>query len=122
MEWTGSYSLNLIPATPEEMAAVTGEVLKETPPGDPPAPPPPHKITLCNEGALPYIVYETEHGKQIVGNLCYSGEVIRFTALAGSPGDELFIYAVKLENGILTGEAYQTGMAHSKLTGKLLPE
>ena len=120
MKWEGSYSLILTPATPEEMAAVTGEVLKETPEGDPPAPPPPHRITLGQTGELPYIIYETEHGKQIVGNLCYSGDIIRFTALAGSPGDEFFIYAIQLQDGKLEGEAYQAGKAHSKLTGERL--
>lgn len=122
MEWKGTYSVRLTPVPYEEMLPFMSEEDKTAIRDDPPAAPPPHRLTLGENNGVPYAIYETEHGKQIVGNLCYSGPVIRFTALAGTPGDEFFIYAVEIRDGILTGESYQPGKPHSCLEGELLSD
>ncbi len=118
----GTYSIRLTPVPFEEMQHYIPPEEQEAVRRDPPAPPPVHRITFGEAGGLPYGIYETEHGKQVVGNLCYTGDVIRFTALAGTPGDEFFLYAVTIRDGTLTGEAYQPGKPHSPLRGEKLSD
>lgn len=118
MDITGTYRLRVVPVPFEEMKAYIPPEEQQSVLDNQPAPPPDHFITFGENSGIPFGIYETEHGKQVVGNLCYSGDVIRFTALAGTPGDEFFVYAIRIEDGILTGEAYQPGKPHSKLSGE----
>ena len=122
MKWSGTYSVKVTPVPFEEMKAYIPAEEQAEIQHNPPAPPPAHTITFGESGGLPYGIYETEHGKQVVGNLCYTGDVIRFTALAGTPGDEFFVYAIRIDGNLLTGEAYQPGKPHSRLTGEKLSD
>lgn len=117
MNHAGTYRLRVIPVSFEEMKAFIPPEEQQEVLNHQPAPPPDHYLTLGENAGIPYGIYETEHGKQIVGNLCYTGNVIRFTALAGTPGDEFFVYAIRIDGDTLTGEAYQPGKPHSKLSG-----
>ena len=117
---TGTYEFVLTPVSFEEMKPFMPAEEQEKPEMHITPPPPPHKITFMEKDGLPVGIYESEHGKQIVGNLCYTGDVIRFTALAGTPGDEFFIYSMKISDGVLQGEAYQPNKPHSRLEGKLI--
>ena len=118
MDCYGTYRLRVVPVPFEEMKNYIPPEEQQQVQENQPPPPPDHYLTLGETGGIPYGIYETEHGKQIVGNLCYSGPVIRFTALAGTPGDECFVYAVTIRDGILEGEAYQPGKPHSQLSGE----
>lgn len=107
---------------PADLSAILGPIETRDITKRPP-PPPPHKITFLEAGGIPVAIYETEHGKQIVGHLIVDAEIIRFTALSGTPGDELFFYALKIdEEGNLVGETYREGMPHSEVTGKKLSD
>lgn len=116
----GTYKFLLTPANLRSM--MTPEELEEHLKKPLPPPPPHHYITFTECNGIPVGILETEHGKQIVSHLCYSTDIIRFTALAGTPGDELFFYAITLTDGILEGEAYRAGFPHSVIKGELISE
>ena len=118
MQHEGTYSLRVVPVPFEEMKAYIPPEEQQAVQQNQPAPPPEHYITFGEKDGLPYGIYETEHGRQVVGNLCFTGDLIRFTALAGTPGDEFFVYAIRIEGDTLTGEAYQPGKPHSSLSGE----
>ena len=121
-KWEGTYRFKLVPVPFEQMKDYISAEEQEQVRNHEPAPPPDHYLTFGENNGIPYIIYESEHGKQLVGNLCYTGETIRFTALGGTPGDEFFVYAVQIQDGVLTGEAYQPGKPHSPLSGELVAE
>ena len=116
----GTYKFLLKPANLKPM--MTPEELEEHLKKPLPPAPPHHYITFTEVNGIPVGILETEHGKQIVSHLCYSTEIIRFTALAGTPGDELFFYAIRLKDGILEGESYRAGFPHSEIKGELISE
>ena len=109
----GTYRFSVIPADMSLVRELPEDYVA-------PEPPPPHTITFTECAGIPVAIYESEHGKQIVGHFCYSTDTIRFTALAGTPGDEFFIYSMKISDGVLQGEAYQPNKPHSRLEGKLI--
>ena len=115
--FTGTYRIRVIPVPFDEMKDYIPPEEQQSVQENQPAPPPEHTLTLGMQGALPYGIYETEHGQQLVGNLCYTGEVLRFSALAGTPGDEFFLYALREEGEGLSGEAWQPGKPRSRVTG-----
>ena len=111
---SGTYEFQVVPVPHEIMAEYDGF----DPTGMAPAElPPKHRLTFLDAGGYPVGIYESEHGKQMVGNLMWDGPVIRFTALAGTPGDELFFYEVQLEGDAIKGSAYQAGKPKSPLSG-----
>lgn len=55
-------------------------------------------------------VLDTEHGRQTVRDFTYEKEIIRFQAMLGSGGDELFTVVAKLYGGgVALGEASMVG-------------
>lgn len=105
-------------------AAKANRVLPEgfVEPAESPPEPPAHFITFGENNGIPYAILETEHGKQMVGQLCYTDEITRWTALAGTPGDELFFYAVTIKNGKMSGNTYREGLWFTPISGELVSE
>ena len=111
----GTYRFSVIPADMSLVRELPEDYVA-------PEPPPPHTITFTECAGIPVAIYESEHGKQIVGHFCYSTDTIRFTALAGTPGDELFFYEVHIDGDKITGEAYREGLPHSPLSGEKIAD
>ena len=106
----GTYRIQI---TPVDM---TGFV--ENPPVETPPPPPPHTLHFTEVNGIPIGIYETQHGKQIIGHFCYDSDVIRFTALGGTPGDELFFFALRLDGNRISGVTYREGLPFSPVEGE----
>ena len=104
-----TYEFRVIPAPRDAFV---------TPPdGEDPPPPPPHRVTIWMNDGIPVGYYENEHGRQALGHLVVGKEWIRWTVLSGTPGDELFFYKVKIEDGKIKGWAYREGLPYSDLEG-----
>lgn len=67
---------------------------------------PAHQITFSLEGGIYSAVVTTEHETQKARNLRVNGNVISWEQMAGSYGDERFLYEMKIyPEGIMLGDS-----------------